>query len=341
MLSYDRSLTEKIDLSAAVGWQGRNESVFISEVRTTEGLSVENWFHLNASTGNKDANMTKKELLKTAFFGTISLSYDSWAYLEGTARQEKISTLAPGNNSFFYLSVNGSIVYTELMKDSRPAWFDYGKVRISYGIVGNALDIYNANQAYTQLTTGGYIYNIVGTTVGNEGIQPEKKYEWEFGLEGKFLGNRLGFDVSLYTNTVKNQILETTIPGSAGGRALLMNVGELKNKGLEVAVYGTPIRTKDWNWELRGNFSIYKNEVSKLADGIDQLTHWELDGAAKMISTVGRSAGDIYAYAPAPDANGNKIVAEDGFYKVTDEMVKVGNYMPKVSGGGGWNIGKL
>lgn len=339
MLSYDKSLTEKIDLAAIVGWTGRTESVYISGIGTTQGLSVENWFHLNASTGNKDASMTKKEFLKTAWYGTLSLSYDNWAYLEGTGRQEKTSTLAKGNNTFFYPSVNGSIIYTELMKDSRPSWFDYGKVRLSYGVVGNAPEIYRANQAYTQNTTSGYIYNTISTKVGNDGIRPEEKYEWELGLEGKFFNNRLGVDVSLYTNTVKDQILSSTIPASAGGREILMNVGELQNKGLEISLYGTVVQTKDWYWELRGNISWYRNKVTKLAEGLDQITHWELDGAANMISTEGRPVGDIYAYAPATDENGNKIVTAEGFYKLTDEMVRVGNYMPKLTGGFATSVG--
>lgn len=334
MLSYDRSLTEKIDLSAMVGWTGRTESVYNSSVSTAGGLSVENWFHLDASKNSKNASMLKQEFLKTAWIGTLSLSYDSWAYLEGTARQEKISTLAKGNNSFFYPSVNASIVYTELMRDQKPAWFDYGKVRASYGIVGNAPGIYDATQAYTQKTAAGYIYNIVSTAVGNENIRPEKKFEWEFGLEGKFLGNRLGFDLSFYTNRIEDQILKTTMPSSSGGKSILMNVGELRNKGFEISLYGTPIRTKDWNWDLRANVSWYKNEVTKLADGIDKLEHKSVDnGSAFVYSMVGRPMGDIYAYMPAKDENGNKIVTEEGYYKLGDEMERVGNALPKLTGG--------
>lgn len=339
MLSYDKSLTEKLNLGVLVGWQGRDVSVYVSEVGTTQGLSVENWFHLNASTGNKSASMTKEEFLRTAWLGSVSLSYDSWAYLEGTGRQEKVSTMSKSNNSFFYPSVNGSVIYSELMKDKKPHWLDYGKVRLSYGIVGNDPGIYRANQAYTQNTTSGYIYNTVSTTVGNEAIKAEEKREWELGLENKFLNNRLGLEISLYTNVIDDQILQTTIPGSAGGTSILMNVGELKNKGVELSVYGTPVRTKDWNWDLRANISWYKNKVSKLADGIDMITHWELDGAARMVSQVGNALGDIYAFAPLEDENGNKIVnSATGFYKVTDEMVKVGNAMPDLSGGFGTSV---
>lgn len=335
MLNYDTNLTEKLEVSANVGWQGRTEKEFNTSVGTTQGLSVENWFHLNASNGVKSAGMTKREYLKTAFFGSLGFSYDSWAYLEGTGRQEKISTLAPGSNSFFYPSVNGSIIYTELFKDKMPSWYDYGKIRASYGIVGNAPPIYKATQAYTQKTVGGqWIYNTVGSEVGNNGLKPEKKFEWEFGLESKFLNNRLGIELSYYTNTVKDQILNTTMPASSGGTSIWLNVGELKNQGLEVSVYGTPVQTRDLSWELRTNFAWNKNKVTKLADGIDQLEHRNWDnGSAYLYSKIGRPMGELYALAPKKDENGNHIIREDGFYQLTDEPVKVGNAMPKVIGG--------
>ncbi|HCC51494.1 MAG TPA: SusC/RagA family TonB-linked outer membrane protein [Porphyromonadaceae bacterium] len=334
LLSYDKDLTDKLALGALVGWQGRTETVFHTSVGTSQGLSVENWFHLNASRGVKEANMTKTELLRTAYLGTLSLSYDNWAFLEGTARQETTSTLKHGNNSFFYPSVNASAIYTELLKDKKPVWFDYGKVRLSYGIVGNAPELYRATQAYTQNSAGGFIYNTVDTALGNETLTPETKYEWELGLEGKFFGNRLGFDVSLYTNRIEDQILQTTMPGSSGGRSIWMNVGELKNKGFELSLYGTPVRTKDWNWELRTNISWYKNKVTKLTEGVDRLEHWNLDnGAAYMYSEIGRPMGDIYAYAPKTDENGNKIVGENGLYLLTDAPVRIGNALPKFTGG--------
>ncbi|TWV15489.1 SusC/RagA family TonB-linked outer membrane protein [Bacteroidaceae bacterium HV4-6-C5C] len=335
MLNYNLNLTDKLGLDATIGWQGRKEKYSQTGVSTSGGLSVENWFNLNASKGTKQAWMDDKSFLKTAAFGMLSLSYDDWAYLEGTARQEKISTLAPGNNSFFYPSVNGSIIYTSLFKDKLPDWYNYGKVRLSYGVVGNAPEIYAATKAYTQATAAGqWIYNTVKSDVGNDNIRPEKKYEWEFGLESKFFDNRLGFELSYYTNTVKDQILQTTMPASSGATSILMNVGELKNKGFELSLYGTPIATRDWTWSLRGNLAWNKNKVTKLADGIDRLEHSNYDnGSAYLYSNVGQPMGDIYAYVPEKNANGEYIVMDNGFYKLTDETVKVGNAMPKLVGG--------
>lgn len=334
MLTYDTHLTDQFGLTATAGWQGRTEKHFESSVGTTGGLSVENWFHLNASKNTKSADMYISEFLKTAYFGMLGFSYDNWAFLEGTVRQETISTLAPRNNSFFYPSVNSSIVFTDLLQDKLPRWFDYGKIRASYGIVGNAPAVYKSTTAYEQNSISGYLYNRVPVILGNEGIRPEKKFEWEFGLEGKFFANRVGFEASFYTNRVEDQILETTMPSSSGAKGILMNVGELRNKGFELSLYGTPIATKDWTWDLRGNLAINKNRVTKLEPGINTLQHRNEDnGSLFLYSKVGEPMGDFYALAPAKDSNGNNIIKSDGFYRLTEEPVKVGNAMPKMVGG--------
>lgn len=335
LLTFDRSLTDKIGLTLTAGWQARKENYSMSTVSTKDGLSVENWFNLNASNSTPVGTMGESEFLKTAALGIASFSYASWAYLEATVRQEKISTLAPGNNSFFYPSVNGSIIFTELFRDRLPSWYEYGKIRASYGIVGNAPSIYAANQAYTQNTTSGkWTYNLNPYDVGNGKIKPEKKHEFEIGLESKFLNNRLGFEFSYYSNTIKDQILKTTMPITSGANSILLNVGELSNKGWELSVYGVPVVTKDWTVELRANVSGNSNKVNKLQEGIDRLEHANWDnGSAFLYSFVGRPMGDIYSYKPAVDDQGRNIITKEGFYKLTDEPVKIGNAMPKVTGG--------
>jgi len=339
MLTFDKYLTEKFNLQAMLGWQGRQEKQFQSTVSTNNGLSVVNWFHLNASNDKANASMYKLEYLKTAAFGTLTLGWDSWAYLEATGRQEKTSTLAKGSNSYFYPSFNGSVIVSEMLKDKRPSWFDYGKIRLSYGIVGNAPSVYSANVAYNQSTFGGYIYNTISQSLGNESIKPEKKYELELGIEGKFLQNRLGFELSLYSNTIKDQILNTTLPSSAGGTSMLMNVGELANKGIEFAMYVTPIQTRDWTWDISFNISRNKNEVKKLADGLDYLQHFTSDGAVMLLSKVGEPMGDWYCYTWKTNDDGDVIVDGNGL-PITDktEMHKVANAMPKAVGGLGTSL---
>jgi len=335
MLNYDTKLTDKLGMNINVGWMGRTEDGYNVSVGTNGGLSVENWFNLNASNGPLGAGQTITRFLKAAYFGDLSFSYDNWAYLNGTLRQEKSSTLPPDKNTFYYPSVSGSVIYTDLFKEKLPSWYDYGKIRASYGIVGNCPPPYKAYQAYTQQTVGGqWIYNSVSSDLNNINLVPEKKIEWEFGWENKFFKDRLGFELTYYTNRIQDQILKTTMPAASGGTSIYLNVGELKNKGLELSLYGAPVVTKDLRWDLRGNFAWNKNTVTKLVEGVSQIGHTNWDnGSAFLYSKIGQPAGDIYALAPKKDANGNFIIREDGFYQLTDEPVKVGNALPKLVGG--------
>ena len=97
----------------------------------------------------------------------MALSYKDWAYLEGTLRNEKTSTLR--NQNYWYPSVNASIIFSELL--NLPAWVDYGKFRVSYGEVGNAPALYKAPLSYSQNTASGYVYNQLGMGIGNDAIR--------------------------------------------------------------------------------------------------------------------------------------------------------------------------
>ncbi len=340
MLTYDKTFAQKHSITANAGWTGRHEIYYQSAVSTSNGLSQENWFHLNASVGTKNASMDKSEQLRTGLFLTGSYGYDSWAYLEGTIRQEKSSTLK--KHTYYYPSVSASIIYTELLKDKRPSWYDYGKIRASYGVVGNSPGLYSANTGYSQGTitrNNTYVYNYVDSSVGNEDIRPERKHEIELGIESKFFHNRLGFEFSFYSNTIKDQILQTTAAYSMGGASMLMNIGELANKGIEFSVYGTPYVNKDWRWDVRANIGWNSNKVKKLADGLDVLSHYTADnGAASLESHVGEPMGDWYTYTWKTDENGNYITKNGLYVTDTSERHKVGNAMPKATGGFGTSV---
>ena len=330
LLNIDKKLNEDFAVQANVGYSIRKETALNSAVSTSGGLTDLNHFHLNYSAGTKGASESETSLLKQAVFATASVSYQNWAYLEGTIRNEKTSTL--NGQSFWYPSVNGSVILSDII--NMPKWVDYAKARVSYGVVGLAPELYKAAMAYSQGTASGYIYQQLGSSIGNDSIKPETTHEWEFGLEGKAFNNRLGFEVSYYHKKIVDQILEATLPRSAGGSSMLANVGELTNKGFELAVYGTPLETSDWRLDLSGNIAWNRNEVVKLMDGLDVLQHARWDnGAAYLYSFVGQKMGDIYAFAPLENDKGQKIVNSEGIYKITSEPVKVGNAMPDLVGG--------
>lgn len=337
LLSYNKKIASDYGLLLNVGYSARSEKIESMSVSTNGGLSTENWFHLNSSVNsNKNASSGYSELLKTAYFGTANFSYKDYAFVELTGRYEASSTLPPNSNQFFYPSISTSFIFSDAF--DLKSIMDYGKIRVGYGIVGNSPDLYAANNAYVQNTVNNIVYNSVSSDYGNDKIRPEEKHEFEVGLEMKFMKNRLGFEATYYNNKIIDQILWLDVPKSTGAGRMLTNVGELSNKGFEASINYSPLKSKNFIWDLRTNFAVNRNKVNKLMPGVERLTHRDIDaGAALIVSEPGKTMGDILAYVPKTDASGNMVVNKtDGLYEIDfSEMKKVGNAMPKVVGGFG------
>lgn len=336
LLTYGNKLGSSFNYSASGGFQSRAEHYRDQNSSTSNGLVTENWFSLNNSYGILNTSAARKELLKYAFLGILNLDYKGFLFLEGTARQEYASSLPVQNNSYFYPSVNGSFVFTEAAK--LPSFLSYGKVRASYGVVGNAPPMYESNIAYTQTslqTVNGSVPSLtLGSSYGNNGLMPEKKYETEVGLETKFFGNRLGLDISYYKNKIQNQILNLQTAASVGARNQIVNVGEIGSQGFELALNATPVKGA-FRWDTRFNYAINESKVNSLLPGVDQLTFYEAEQSTiKIVAKVGEKLGNIYANPRATNASGQLLINDDGLY-VMDKTnyVKAGNIMPKAVGG--------
>lgn len=329
MLNFNYNI-RRFDIVATLGWTGRYENMNNMRVSTNGGLVTENWFDLNASRYTASSTLQRMELLKTGYMGTLSLGWDNYLFLELTGRQERSSTLK--DQSFFYPSANLSFLFSNAFR--MPAWWNHGKLRLSYGVVGNAPETYAANIIYEQGSDNGFTWNYVPSSWGNANIRPEKKYEYEIGFESKFLNNRLGFDVSYYNNRVKDQILSTPQPSTSGVKYVLMNVGEVANEGWDISVSATPVLTKNFRWDLTANYGIYRNKVVKLANGVPYLEISNIGGGGAKIQAVeGRPMGDIYVQVPQMNENGEYLVSDKGLYMNQTELQRVGNINPDGVGG--------
>lgn len=329
MLNFNYNI-RRFDIAATLGWTGRYENMNNMRVSTNGGLVTENWFDLNASRYTASSTLQRMELLKTGYMGTLSLGWDNYLFLELTGRQERSSTLK--DQSFFYPSANLSFLFSNAFR--MPAWWNHGKLRLSYGVVGNAPETYAANIIYEQGSDNGFTWNYVPSSWGNANIRPEKKYEYEIGFESKFLNNRLGFDVSYYNNRVKDQILSTPQPSTSGVKYVLMNVGEVANEGWDISVSATPVLTKNFRWDLTANYGIYRNKVVKLADDVPYLEISNIGGGGAKIQAVeGRPMGDIYVQVPQMNENGEYLVSDKGLYMNQTELQRVGNINPDGVGG--------
>ena len=340
MLTYTKKLTSDLDLTAMGGYNASKEITTTISRGTNGGLSTENFFDISASVNLPSSGSSRFSIVKDAFLGPLNANYKGYLFVEGTVRRDRTSTMHPNKNSFVYPSANASFIFTEAFK--MPDFINYGKLRASWGIVGNYPDAYLANIAYNQNTLGvqavggqPVLYTTIPSSFGNDGIKPEQKREFEIGIEASFLKKRIELEASYYNAQIVDQILPLTLPATTGATSILTNIGTLRNTGIEVAVRGIPVQTKQFKWEVGVNLAKNNGKVEKLAPGLTRMLHADYDGnAAQLISDVGRPMGDFYAHPVATDDKGNMIVDPNGMYKVDpNKMVRIGNAMPKLTGG--------
>ena len=339
LLTYNKKITPEFELSAIAGYSAQKDVVSRLGRSTNDGLSTENLFDIAASINTPNSSSSRQYLVKDAFLGTVNLNYRTYLFAEATARRDRTSTMHPERNTFVYPSANTSFIFSEAL--AMPQFINFGKLRASWGVVGNYPDIYSANIAYAQNTLGvqsvggrPVLYTTLPMSFGNDGIKPEEKHEVEFGLEMRFLNHKLGLDLTYYNGQIRDQILPLTLPASSGATSVLTNIGTLRNKGIELAINATPVQTAVFKWNTILNISNNVNIIEKLTDGANELLHADYDGsAAQLRSVVGQPMGDLYA-RPIIQVNGQPLVDTNGLYRIDpDNWIKVGNAMPKAIGG--------
>ena len=194
------------------------------------------------------------------------------------------------------------------------------KLRGSWAQVGNDTSVFSL---YDDYSTTDYPGGVTLPTASNYPyILPEKTSSWEVGLETKFLGNRLNVDVALYKTSTRNQIISAETSAETGSTSRKMNAGLITNKGVEVTFRMVPVRTKDINWEINGNWSLNKNKLNELQNGWDPATPLQTSTSTTIgsrifvYSYVGKSMHQLYSashyeYAPEgstyTDENGNQV----------------------------------
>jgi iron complex outermembrane receptor protein len=337
LATWSKKLPHKWNLSVTGGFQYRKENYTDQSNETTDGLMEENWFSLENSFHQVKTVTDRSAVLKYAFLGFFNLSYRNLLYFEGTARKEYASTLPPGKNSYFYPSLNTAFVFNEAL--NLPSWVSFGKLRSSFGVVGNAPPAYTSPVTYTQqilATVNGAVAALNGQmNAGNNDIRPENKYELEMGLETMLFSNRIGFDVTWFNSRTVNQIVQLSVPASSGAMTKLVNAGELQSKGFEARIQATPVIGKKFKWTSQINISRSQSKVSKLAAGVKNIIFYEAEqNAIRIVAEEHEAVGNIYVYPRLKDDNGNYVIGSNGLYTIDNHRYeKVGNVMPKVTGG--------
>lgn len=209
--------------------------------------------------------VTKKRLVGT--YGEIGVSYKNIAFLTATGRNDWSSTLPLDNRSYFYPSVSGSVVFTELLP--RNSVLSFGKVRGSWAQVGKDANPY-ATLTYVNNPISIGSFTGIGNqyTSGNPYLKPEIQSSWEVGGEFRFLNGRIGLDYTYYHSQTKNQIAQPRLSNASGYILTAINSGSVINDGMEVSITGKPIVQKNFSWDVMLNFSYNKGRLGDFLPGV-------------------------------------------------------------------------
>ena len=236
-------------------------------------------------------------------FGAINLGWRRMLYLDATLRTDQSSTLPTTNNVYTYPSFSGSFVFSELLQLGNT--LPYGKVRLSWAQVGSDTDPYKLGLVYSKsnLTYPGYtIGSIDNNTIPNKDLLPTITNSFEAGLEMKFFNNRMGLDMTYYTQISENQIMGMATSWTSGYNHRLINAGEIENKGIEISLNTRPVQKNDFSWDLNLNFAKNSNTVKELVDDMDMI---ELEKAAWLDVQVAAMVGENFGSIVGPDFQRN------------------------------------
>lgn len=291
----------------------------------------------NATNENRDFSSSRTQKRLVGVFGEFRADWKNTLFLTVSGRNDWSSTLPIENRSYFYPSVSGSFVFTELLPKSD--WLSFGKVRASWARVGKDTSPYALETALwpSQSFLGGLTGVSNYWQAGNAALKPEITESTEIGLEMRFFNNRLRFDYAFYTNNSYNQIMSPRLSNATGYILRSVNAGDVYNKGMELSIGGTPIQTKDWTWETTINVSGNRGTVKNLMEGVEILYVTDVQvGNAKAASFPDGNFMAISGSEWKRDEQGRVVLDKNGLpTKGTNANLEIGNREPTFSGG--WN----
>ena len=330
-----KNLSHSLSIDGIAGWNynERGSDLLFTYV---EDLALPGFFDIsNATNPPQSTHFSGKQGIM-GLFGSATLGYNNYLWLTLTGRNDWSSTLPPGKNSYFYPSANLAFLLSNFFNLDKNTPINYAKIRLSAGRTGKDAPIYRVYDVMTSqivpLPFGqiNFPYNgVPGYTLanqlGNQTLKPELSKEWEVGGEFRLWDDRVGLDVAYYNKTSDGQIINVPIAPSTGYSSVTLNFGKIRNKGIELTAHISPVRNKNFVWDMGYTFTQNRNTVLELPQGLDKVT---LNTAynASLEARLNQPLGVFYAPGQQKDPAGHVIVdANTGFPIPTTEDVYYGS----------------
>ena len=336
LLTFNKKVSD-FDISVLGGFN-YNERKYSNLDSYVTNLDIPTWYNLSNSASTPVVKERSSRRRLYGFFGQIDLSWKDMLYLTGTARNDWSSTLPKDNRSFFYPGVTASFVASELFPEGLKSVLSFAKVRVAYGQTGNDAEPYMIDPYYlTSSASGGFgsltfpLKGVnaftLGNTLGNNNLSPEITTEYEAGLNVAFFKGRISLDASYYNRNSDKQIFSLDMDPASGYTAQNINLGKIRNRGVELLLSVKPIVTNDFSWDVSCNFTKNSSKVISLPKELGGIALLEgLSGGTSMYAITGKPVGVFKAEVAQHDPEGHIVVgAADGLPVAASSFGECGN----------------
>jgi TonB-linked SusC/RagA family outer membrane protein len=300
-------------------------------------LDLPGFYNVKNTSSTPTVSQTYNQRRLIGLYGQFDFSYKEMIYLNVGARNDWSSTLPKDGNNYFYPAAGLSWLFSETFPSVKSI-VSYGKLRANYGVTGNDPTAYVLKSVMVAglvdmpfggdvtFPFGGLNAYEVSNTIGNATLRPEMTREVELGADLRFLENRIGLDVAVYKRNTKDQIMNVSIPVSTGYSAAYMNLGDVQNQGIEIQVKGTPVKTRDFTWDLGITFAKNENKVIELLDGV--LEEIQIGGysGTGIWAAAGKPMGYFKTAGISKTDDGKIIVSANGVPVATADLQEYGSF---------------
>ena len=303
-----------------------------SRQQTAGQLVIPGIYSINNSNVAVQANSSDENRRTNSLYAFLQADYQGKVYVNVTGRNDWSSTLPSSSNSYFYPSVNTSLLLNRIFNMSPK--IDLLKLRLAYAQAGNDADPYSILTPYNyQQLWNGIPSLSESSQLNNLDLKPEKSSTAEVGAEISLFAGRLGLDVTGYSTKSKNQIMSLPTPISSGYGSRVINAGEISNKGIEVTLNAVPVRFNNgFQWNMTINFSRNISKVVALAPGVDKIAQLAPGEDATIEAHVGQRMGSLYGpgfvRVPEGPLKGMPVIGTDGLAVKTPTSIYLGNINP-------------
>ncbi|MGM9812049.1 MAG: SusC/RagA family TonB-linked outer membrane protein [Muribaculaceae bacterium] len=347
LATYQRELFRDLNINALFGIDWSNYKSLSAQMAGQRFLlegdfysfqNVDPTTFTNSSSSSYYMYLNHSNWNKFGYFGELRFDYRGIAQVSVTGRLDGSSTLRQVDCTYFYPSVTGGFIFSELLH-LQNSWFSYGKIRGNWAKVGKSCTPYKFSDTFKNWSSfpdGGWG---IDPTVGKAlNLEPEMTSSWEIGADLRFFKNRTRLDVAYYSTTVDNQIVTVRVSPAAGMILQTRNEGSIENYGIEATLAQDIFKTKDFDWTLTANFSLNRGKVKSLPDQIKQIDGTNYGGIYPTAFLGGSTTG-ITGKDYVRDPQGNVVCNENGYPLVnTSKQLYIGNREPDFMLGLGSNF---